>query len=90
MLGISKSSKMKILQTYLDSKLTIHFGEDQTKSSIILASKRKVKMLQKLPITYNKIRIKNHSRVNYLGCILQETMYGESMADKVISKVNVR
>ena len=39
---------------------------------------------------YNNIRIKQHSRVTYLGCILEETMSGESMANKVISKVNAR
>ena len=28
--------------------------------------------------------------MTYLGCILEETMSGESMANKVISKVNAR
>ena len=32
--------------------------------------------------------MKLHSRVTYLGCILEETMSGKSMAHKVISKVN--
>ena len=36
---------------------------------------------------YNNIRIKQHSRVTYLGCILEETMSGESMVKKVISKL---
>ena len=54
------------------------------------ASKRKIKKLQNLEIIYNNIRIKQHSRVTYLGCILEETMSGESMAHKVISKVNER
>ena len=81
---------MKILQTYaIDNKLSIHFGEDKTKS-ILLASKRKIKKFQKLEIIYNNIRIKQHSRVSYLGFIFEETMSGESMAHKVISKVNAR
>ena len=46
--------------------------------------------LKKLEIIYNNIRIKQQSRVTFLGCILEETMSGESMANKVISKVNVR
>ena len=58
--------------------------------SILFASKRKIRKLQKLEIIYNNIRIKQHSRVTYLGCILEETMSGESMANKVISKVNAR
>ena len=39
---------------------------------------------------YSRVSIKQHSRVTYLGCILEETMSGESMANKVISKVNAR
>ena len=68
--------------------LSIHFGEDKTKS-ILFASKRKIKKLQKLEIIDN-IRINQHSRLTYLGCILEETVLGESMANKVISKVNAR
>ena len=74
---------------FADNKLSIHFGEDKTKS-ILFASKPKIRQLQKLEIIYNNIRIKQHSRVTYLGCILEETMSGESMANKVISKVNAR
>ena len=58
--------------------------------SILFASKSKIKKLQKLEIIYNNIRINQHSRVTYLGCILEETVSGESMAHKVISKVNAR
>ena len=78
-----------ICDWFVDNKLSIHFGEDKTKS-ILFASKRKIKKLQKLEIIYNNIRIKQHSRVTYLGCILEETMSGESMANKLISKVNAR
>ena len=74
---------------FVDNKLSIHFGEDKTKS-ILFASKSKIKKLQKLEIIYNNIRIKQHSRMTYLGCILEETMSGTSMAHKVISKVNAR
>ena len=58
--------------------------------SILFTPKRKIKKLQNLEIIYNNIRIKQHYRVTYLGCILEETMYGESMANKVISNVNER
>ena len=73
---------------FVDNKLSIHFGEDKT-NSILFASKRKMKKFQKLEIIYN-IWIKQHSRVPYLGCILEETMSEESMANKVISKVSAR
>ena len=78
-----------ICDWFVDYKLSIHFGEDKTKY-ILFASKRKIKKLQKLEIIYNNIRINQHSRVTYLGCILEETMSGESMAHKVIGKVNAR
>ena len=90
MLRISKTSQIKILQTchwFADSKLSIHFDGDKTKS-ILFASKRQIKKLQKLEIIY--IQIKQHSRVTYPGCILEERMSGESMAHNVISKVNAR
>ena len=63
----------------------IHFGEDKTKS-ILIASERKIKV-PKLNITHKIIKIKQHSKVPYLGCILDETMPGESMALKVINKI---
>ena len=78
-----------ICDWFVDYKLSIHFGKDKTKY-ILFASKRKIKKLQKLEIIYNNIRINHHSRVTYLGCILEETMSGESMAHKVISKINAR
>ena len=78
-----------ICDWFVDNKLSIHFGEDKTKS-ILFASKPKIRQLQKLEIKYNNIRIKQHSRVTYLGCILEETMSGESMVNKIISKVNAR
>ena len=74
---------------FVGNKLSFHFGEDKTKS-ILFASKPKPKKLQKLEIIYNKIRIKQDSRVTYLGCILEETMAGKSMGNKVISKASAR
>ena len=41
---------------FVDNKLSIHFGEDKTKS-IPFVSKRKIKKLQKREIICNKIRI---------------------------------
>ena len=36
------------------------------------------------------MQIKQHSKVTYLGCILDETMSGESMTLKVVNKINSR
>ena len=37
---------------------------------------------------YNGIEIKQYAKVTYLGCLLDETMSGESMTLKTIKKVN--
>ena len=74
---------------FVDNKLSIHFGEDKTKS-ILFGVNRKLKKVDDFTITYGETEIKRHSKVTYLGCILDETLSGESMALKVISKVNNR
>ena len=70
----------------MDNRLDIHFSEDKTKS-ILFTSKHKIKVTQ-LNINYKEIQIKQHSKVTYFRCILDETMSGESMALKVINKIN--
>ena len=52
-----------ICDWFVDKKLSIHFGEDKTKS-ILFASKHKIKKLRKLEIVYNNIRINQHFRAN--------------------------
>ena len=71
---------------FVDNKLSSHLREGKTRS-ILFASKRKIKKPQEL---CNNIRIQQHSRVLYLGCILEETLSGELIAHKAISKVNAR
>ena len=61
---------------------------DKTKS--ICCSKRKIKNSKPLNIQYNDIEIKQYSKVSYLGCILDETLSGESMAIRVINKINTQ
>ena len=74
---------VKWFQSYLSNgRFTVDL-----ENSFSEVSKRKIKKLQKLETIYNNIRIKQHSRVTYLGCIVEETMSGHN---KVISKVNVR
>ena len=72
---------------FLDNKLSIHFGDDKTKC-ILFASKNKVKKVNPLSIKYKDIIIKQHSKVKYLGCILDETLSGESMGLHVLKKLN--
>ena len=71
----------------VDNKLSIHFGEDKTKS-ILFASKFENKNIKKLNTKYGDIEIKQHSKVKYLGCLMDETMSREAMTLHVIHKIN--
>ena len=49
-----------------------------------------LKNIGKLDIHHGEVKIKQHSKVTYLGCILDEDMSGESMATKVLGKINAK
>ena len=70
----------------LEDRLSIHFGEDKTKS--ILFGRKNCKNLKKLDIRGGDIMIKQHSTVTYLGCILDENLSWESMATRMLGKIN--
>ena len=72
---------------FVDNKLSIHFGEDKTKS-ILFGTSRKLKNLRELNISHGDIKIKQHSQVLYLACILDNKMSGNPMASKVLGKIN--
>ena len=72
---------------FVGNKLSVHFGEDKTKS-ILFASKFKSKYIKKLSIKYGDIQIKQHSKVKYLGSLMDKTMSGKAMALNVIHKIN--
>ena len=74
---------------FVDNKLSIHFGEDKTKS-ILFGNKHEIKNSKALDVQYNDIKTKKHSKVTYLGCILEKTFARESIAIQVISKINSR
>ena len=50
------------------NKLSIHFGEDKTKS-ILFSSKRNLKLVEELDMRYKDIETKQYKHVNYLGGI---------------------
>ena len=74
---------------FVDNKLSIHFGEDKTKC-ILFGTKHRLNKVNSLEIKYGEIHIKQYHTVTYLGCLLDETLSGESMALKVINKINSR
>ena len=77
-LALNKNFSM-LCDWIVDNKLSIHFGEDKTKS-ILFGSKHKINNSKLLNIQYNEIKIKPYSKVTYLHCIFDETLSGESMA----------
>ena len=74
---------------FVDNKLSIHFGEDKTKS-ILFGSKHKIKMSKPLNIQNNDIKIKQYSKITHLICIFEEILSGKSKAIHVINKINSR
>ena len=71
---------------FVENKLSIHFGEDKTKS--ILFGRKKCKILKKMNIRRGDIEIKQHSVVTYLGPVLDENLPGESMVTRMLGKIN--
>ena len=74
---------------FVENKLSIHFGEEKTKS-IVFGTKKRLKNLEALDIRRGDIRIKQYNVVEYLGCILDNSLSGLSMCNKVISKISGR
>ena len=58
------------------------------KLSPFFAIKFKIEKVRKLNIKYEAIQIKQHSKVKYLGCMLDETMSREIMALSATNKIN--
>ena len=56
--------------------------------SIHFATKFKIKKVGKLNIKSGQLQIKQHPKVKYLGCMLDETVSGETMALSIINKIN--
>ena len=50
-------------------------------------TKFKIKKIRKLNKRYRDTQIKQHSKVQYLGYMLDKTMSGETMALSVINKI---
>ena len=78
-----------LCEWFADNKHTIHFGEEKTKS-ILFGSKRHLKRSNNLHIRYSDMKIKQHYKVTYLGGILGNNLFGESMAIKVLGIINRR
>ena len=78
-----------ICDWFVDYKLSIHFGEDKIKS-ILFSTKSRKRKIGTLGIQHGDVKIKQYSKVTYLGCKLDESLLGEAIALKVINKINGR
>ena len=76
-----------LCEWFIDNKLSIHFGEEKTKS-ILFGTKGHLNNQTDLNIKYSDIEIKQCSKVTYLGCILDSNLSRASMATKVLGLIN--
>ena len=74
---------------FIDNKLSIHLGEDKTKS-ILFGKAKKVRQMRDMNIARGGINIKQYLSVNYLGCILDHDLSGKSMFSHVSGKISGR
>ena len=68
----------------IDNKLSTHLGEDKNKCVLF---KKEKKQYPALNISRNENKIKQYRVVEYLWCLLDENMSGESMAKKALKKL---
>ena len=73
----------------VDKKLSVYFGRGKTKS-ILFGTKHKLPNAKALNIVYNGAEIKQYAKVQFLGCILDQSLSAGSVALNVINKVNSR
>ena len=71
-----------LCQWFIGNKLSIHFGEDKTKS--VLFSKKRG--LREINISFAGHSIKQHKTEEYIGSQLDSNLSGEAMASKVLKK----
>ena len=68
---------------FVVKKLSVHFGEDKTKS-ILFTPKHRSKSID---ISYKDAKIKQYSKMTYFGSVLDERLRRESMAMQVCTRV---
>lgn len=70
-----------------DNKLSLHLGKTE---SILFGSRDKLRKSQEFRVTLGNFIITAREVVTYLGCILDNKLTGEFMAQRVITKVSQR
>ena len=74
-----------LVDWFVDYRLSVHFGEDKTKS-ILFSPNHRSKSIGQIDISHKDAEIKQYSRVTYLEYVLDECLTGESMVIQVSPK----
>ena len=74
---------------FIDNVLSIHFEEEKTQL-VLFGTKRLLHKGKTLSIRHGHTDIKQHPKVTYLGCILDNDLSGESMVTKVLDLIHGR
>ncbi len=77
----------KVKDWLAENKLLLHLGKTE---SIMFGSKYKLSKEDDLVIKVDGYELTNKTSINYLGCVLDNSLSGTSMARKVFGKVNAR
>ena len=77
----------KISQWLVDNRLSLHLGKTE---SILFGSAIRLKRSPGFKVIVGGSEVTEKKEVTYLGCILDNTLSGVSMAQKVVSKINQR
>ena len=75
-----------LCEWFIDNKLPIHFGDDKTKTIFF----SQMKSPPKLNISFGDNSLKQRNTIEYLGCYLDSNLNGESMACRVLKKINTK
>ena len=75
-----------LCEWFTDNKLSIHFGDDKTKTIFF----SRMKSPTKLSISYGDYSLTQHNTVEYLGCYLHSNLNRESEARRVLKNINTK
>ena len=74
---------------FIGNNISIQLGQSKTKP-IHSGTKFSIKRTEPLNIIYWNVKIKQYIKITNLGCILDESLSGESMTLHVLNKINSR
>ena len=78
---------LKISSWLVDNRLSLHLGKTE---AIVFGSNVKLRKSPGFSVMVGEVEVSAKEEVTYLGCILDSKVTGESMALKVVSRVNQR